>query len=80
MIFVNGFAFACLELKSNFSGQNIQHVQNQYKKDCDHITRFFNSKIGAIVFFSIDLYEYVMTTELKKSKLNFCYLIKAKVL
>lgn len=78
VVFVNGFAFACLELKSNLSGQNIEHVEKQYKQDRDPSTRLFSPKIGAIVFFGMDLHKCVMTTELKKEKTKFLPFDKGK--
>lgn len=79
VIFVNGFAFACLELKSNFSGQSIKHVIKQYQsRNSNQNIRLFDNKLGAVIFFGLDLQECVMTTKLQGNNTKFLPFNKGK--
>ncbi len=44
VIFVNGIAFACMELKSNYSAQSVEHAIKQYKEDRNPATRLFDAR------------------------------------
>ena len=78
VVFVNGVAFACMELKSNYSGQDYKDAIKQYKEDRNPQNRLFDNRLGAIVFFALDLYECYMTTKLEKSKTKFLAFNKGK--
>ena len=77
VIFINGFAVAVVELKSNHSGQNVQDAINQYKKRTIN-NRLFLPNSGAIIFFAADLNECYMTTELKGVETKFLPFNKGK--
>lgn len=64
VIFLNGFALASFELKSNASGQNYEDAIKQYRLDRDPKSRLFLFKAGCIVNFAMDLEECHMTTKL----------------
>nr|WP_321310817.1 DEAD/DEAH box helicase family protein [uncultured Campylobacter sp.] len=78
VVFVNGVAFACMELKSNYSWQDYKDAIKQYKEDRNPQNRLFDNRLGAIVFFALDLYECYMTTKLEKSKTKFLAFNKGK--
>ena len=78
VVFVNGVAFACMELKSNYSGQDYKDAIKQYKEDRNPQNRLFDNRLGAFVFFALDLYECYMTTKLEKSKTKFLAFNKGK--
>lgn len=78
VLFVNGLAFACMELKSNLSGQNVAHAIKQYKEDRDPNLRLFDPRLGAVVFFALDLYECWMSTKLQRYETKFLPFNKGK--
>ncbi|MBR2222496.1 MAG: type I restriction endonuclease subunit R [Campylobacter sp.] len=78
VVFVNGVAFACMEIKSNYSGQDYKDAIKQYKEDRNPQNRLFDNRLGAIVFFALDLYECYMTTKLEKFKTKFLAFNKGK--
>lgn len=78
VIFVNGIAFACMELKSNYSAQSVEHAIKQYKEDRNPTTRLFDARLGAVVFFALDLHECYMSTELKGYGTKFLPFNKGK--
>lgn len=78
VLFVNGVAFACMELKSNFSGQNVNHAIKQYKEDRNPQNRLFDNRLGAVVFFALDLHECYMSTKLQKYQTKFLPFNKGK--
>ena len=78
VVFVNGVAFACMEIKSNYSGQDYKDAIKQYKENRNPQNRLFDNRLGAIVFFALDLYECYMTTKLEKFKTKFLAFNKGK--
>ena len=77
VLFLNGFAVAVIELKSNFSGQNYKDAIKQYKNRAIN-NRLFLPNLGAIIFFAADLNECHMTTELKGGQTKFLPFNKGK--
>ena len=64
VLFVNGIAFATMELKNHWTGQNAKlHGQNQYKYDRDIQQPLLNFG-RCIVHFAVDTDEVYMTTKL----------------
>lgn len=71
VIFLNGFAIITMELKCNFSGQNVQDAIVQYRTERDPRSRLFLAKSGALVNFAMDLNEVYMTNMLDGVKTVF---------
>ena len=71
VIFLNGFAIITMELKCNFSGQNVHDAIYQYRTERDPKSRLFLAKSGVLVNFAIDLNEVYMTTMLDGEKTIF---------
>lgn len=71
VIFLNGFAIISMELKCNFSGQNVQDAIYQYRMERDPKSRLFLFKAGTLVNFAMDLHEVYMTTKLDGEKTFF---------
>ena len=62
VLFVNGLPLVTMELKSQFTGQNVEDAIKQYKADRDPQEKIFQR---AIVHFAIDLKQVFMTTKLE---------------
>lgn len=71
VIFLNGFAIMCFELKCNLSGQSYRDAIGQYIEDRNPKTRLFRFKQGVIVAFAMDLNEVYMATKLDKEATSF---------
>lgn len=65
VLFVNGIAFATLELKKQLTGQTVLNAISQYKTDRDHREVFLGFNKRCLVHFAVDTDEVWMTTELK---------------
>jgi type I restriction enzyme R subunit len=65
---LNGLPLATLELKNQFTGQNVNHAKKQYKDTRDPKELLFSFKKRALVHFSIDSDEVYMATKLEGSK------------
>lgn len=61
---VNGLPLVTLELKNQFTSQNVQHSINQYKYDRDPDEPLFRFKERALVHFAVDTDLAFMTTRL----------------
>ncbi len=61
---LNGIPVATIELKNQFSGQNITNAQKQYVYDRDSTEPIFQFKKRALVHFAVDTDECYMTTRL----------------
>ena len=70
-IFVNGLPVTVLELKNEFTGQNVQNAVWQFRNDRDPIEPLFQFKKRTIVFFAVDTSEVYMSTRLAKEKTFF---------
>lgn len=65
---LNGLPVATLELKNQFTGQNVNHAKKQYKDTRDPKEILFSFKKRALVHFSVDSDEVYMATKLEGSK------------
>lgn len=68
VIFLNGMPLVSVELKNQFTGQNVYDAIEQYKKDRDPKEKLFNN---CIVHFALDCDSAFMTTKLEKDKTRF---------
>lgn len=71
VIFLNGLAIIAFELKSEFSGQNIEDAIKQYTEERDPKSRLFLWKAGCFVCFAMDTSVVMMTTKLDGAKTFF---------
>ncbi len=65
---LNGLPVATLELKNQFTGQNVSHAKRQYKDTRDPKELLFSFKKRALVHFSVDSDEVFMATKLEGYK------------
>ncbi len=65
---LNGLPLATLELKNQFTGQNVNHAKKQYKDTRDPKEILFAFKKRALVHLSVDSDEVYMATKLEGSK------------
>ena len=65
---LNGLPVATLELKNQFTGQNVSHAKKQYKDTRDPKELLFSFKKRALVHFSVDSDEVYMATKLEGPK------------
>lgn len=61
---LNGIPVATIELKNQFSGQNVTNAQKQYVYDREPTEPIFQFKKRALVHFAVDTDECFMTTRL----------------
>jgi len=78
VIFLNGFPIAALELKNQFTGQNIWNSMKQFREDRDHKELLFRFNRRVLVCFAVDTDEVMMTTELKGNSTFFLPFNKGK--
>ena len=71
VISVNGLPVATIELKNQFTGQNVENAKRQYKYDRDDRDLLFQFKKRALVHFAVDTNEVHMTTRLQGSKTRY---------
>jgi type I restriction enzyme R subunit len=65
VILLNGFPLVAIELKNQFTGQNVWNAVKQFKEDRDPKELLFNFNKRILVYFAVDTNEVMMTTELK---------------
>lgn len=68
---LNGIPIVALELKNQLRGQDIENSREQWQNDRDPVEYLFHFNNRILVYFGVDLYEAIMTTELKKDKTRF---------
>lgn len=68
---VNGFPIIVMELKNQFTGQNVYNAIRQFKEDRDPKEKLFGFNQRVLVYFAVDTDEVHMTTKLKGSKTFF---------
>lgn len=68
---LNGIPVATLELKNQFSGQNVSNAKRQYMYDRDPRELIFQFKKRTLVHFTVDDEEVYMTTRLNKEKTRY---------
>jgi len=65
LLSLNGLPVATIELKNQFTGQNVANAKWQYAADRDSSELFFKFKKRALVHFAVDADEVYMTTRLE---------------
>ncbi len=68
---LNGIPIVALELKNQLKNQDIENSREQWQKDRDPVEFLFHFNNRILVYFGVDLYEAIMTTELKKDNTRF---------
>ena len=68
---LNGFPVIVMELKNQFTGQNVYNAIKQYKEDRNPKEKLFGFNERVLVYFAVDTDEVYMTTELKGAKTYF---------
>ncbi len=68
LLAVNGFPVATLELKNQFTGQNVGNALKQYSTTRDNRELLFAFKKRALVHFAVDQDEVFMTTKLEGTR------------
>ncbi|WP_373551540.1 type I restriction endonuclease subunit R [Haliscomenobacter sp.] len=68
---LNGLPLATLELKNQFTAQNVQHAVRQYSTTRDNKELLFAFKKRSLVHFAIDQDEVFMCTKIEGSKTNW---------
>ncbi|MDJ0772242.1 MAG: type I restriction endonuclease [Mastigocoleus sp. MO_167.B18] len=68
---VNGLPVATIELKNQFTGQEVQDAKNQYVTDRDNRELLFQFKRRALVHFALDPDEAWMTTRIDGKNTRF---------
>lgn len=71
LLSVNGLPVSTLELKNQFTGQNVDNAKRQYKYDRDERELLFQFKKRALVNFAVDTDEVYMTTRLQGSRTKY---------
>ena len=71
VLFINGIPIVSLELKNQFTGQNVTNAISQYKFDRSGRDPIFTFKTRVLVHFAVDLYEVWMTTRLAGTRTYF---------
>lgn len=70
-LFVNGFPIVIMELKNQYTGQDINDSIRQYKESRNPEEPIFRFNERSLVYFGLDLFECVMTTKLAGSYTKF---------
>lgn len=68
---LNGFPVIVMELKNQFTGQNVYNAIKQFKEDRNPKEKLFGFNERVLVYFAVDTDEVYMTTELKGNKTFF---------
>lgn len=68
---LNGIPVIVMELKNQFTGQNVFNAIRQFKEDRDPKEKLFGFNERVLVYFAVDTDEVYMTTQLKKDKTFF---------
>lgn len=71
VLFINGFPIVTLELKNQYTGQDVNDAMKQYKEDRECSEPIFSFNERSLVHFAVDLFECQMTTRLSNSKTKF---------
>ena len=65
VLLLNGIPVVSMELKNQFTGQDVSNAINQYKFDRATKDKMFEFKQRVLVHFAVDLYNVFMTTRLQ---------------
>ncbi len=71
LLSLNGLPTATVELKNQFTGQDVENAKDQYERDRDNHELLFQFKRRAFVHFAVDPDEAWMTTRLDGSSTRF---------
>lgn len=71
VLFINGFPLVTIELKNQYTGQDVNNAVRQYKEDRDPNEPIFRFNERSLVHFAVDLLECKMTTRLAGDKTYF---------
>lgn len=71
MLLLNGIPVVSMELKNQFTGQDVTNAIDQYKFDRSGADAAFEFKRRVLVHFAVDLYNVFMTTKLNGAKTFF---------
>jgi type I restriction enzyme R subunit len=71
LLSINGLPVATVELKNQFTGQDVEKAKQQYGSDRDNHELLFQFKRRAIVHFAVDPDEAWMTTRIDGSNTRF---------
>lgn len=71
VLFINGFPLVTIELKNQYTGQDINNAVRQYKEDRSPDEPIFRFNERSLVHFAVDLLECKMTTRLNGDKTLF---------
>lgn len=71
VLFINGFPLVTLELKNQYTGQDVNNAVRQYKEDRDPNEPIFMFNERSLVHFAVDLFDCEMTTKLAGVKTYF---------
>ncbi len=71
VLFVNGIPVATIELKNQFTGQDVSNAKKQYAYDRDQHELLFQFKKRTLVHFVVDADEVYMTTKLDGNRTKF---------
>jgi type I restriction enzyme, R subunit len=68
---INGLPVATIELKNQFTGQDVENAKRQYAQDRDNRELLFQFKRRALVHFAVDPDEAWMTTYIEGNNTRF---------
>lgn len=68
---VNGIPLVGIELKDQFTGQDVENAMRQWREDRDPRCRCFKFNTRMVAFFAVDLENVYMTTKLEGAKTFF---------
>ncbi|WP_053956350.1 type I restriction endonuclease subunit R [Inediibacterium massiliense] len=68
---LNGFPIIVMELKNQFTGQNVYNAIRQFKEDRDPKEKLFGFNERVLAYFAVDTDEVYMTTQIKGAKTFF---------
>ena len=71
VLFINGFPLVTMELKNQYTGQDVNNAIRQYREDRNPEEPIFRFNERSLVHFAVDLFECKMTTKLAGEKTYF---------
>lgn len=71
VLFINGFPLVTMELKNQYTGQDVNNAVRQYREDRNPEEPIFRFNERSLVHFAVDLFECKMTTKLAGEKTYF---------
>ncbi|HLC79833.1 MAG TPA: DEAD/DEAH box helicase family protein [archaeon] len=71
LLSLNGLPLGAIELKNQFTAQNVANAKRQFIEDRDPTELIFQFKKRALVFFAVDTDEVYLTTKLEGGKTRY---------